>query len=100
MLLCLALCLGAVQVAMQQIRLSGAAATAARMIGRGDDAAAVLSRSGATSFDSVGKGGLRCVRLSADTSVAGIGALGVSLTARACAIDERTNVNLSQESGE
>jgi hypothetical protein len=88
-LLCLALCLGAVQVAVQQVRLSDAAAVAARLLGRGDDPGAVVSRSGATSYASTDHDGLRCVRLSATSSVAGIGALGVETTAQACAADER-----------
>jgi hypothetical protein len=88
-LLCLALCLGAVQVAVQQIRLSDAAAVAARMLGRGDDPAAVVSGSGASSYGVTEQDGLRCVRLSAKSSVAGIGALGVETKASACAADER-----------
>ncbi|MFF1877327.1 TadE family type IV pilus minor pilin [Leifsonia sp. NPDC058230] len=91
-LVCLAVCLGAMQVAVQQIRLSDAAAVAARMLGRGDDPASVVARSGASSYVSTEEDGLRCVRLSGTSSVAGIGALGVETTARACAIDDGREV--------
>jgi hypothetical protein len=88
-LLCLALCLGAVRVAVQQVRLSDAAAVAARMLGRGDDPTGVISRSGASSYSTTAQDGLRCVKLSTTNSAVGIGALGVETTARACAADER-----------
>ncbi|MFF1633505.1 TadE family type IV pilus minor pilin [Leifsonia sp. NPDC058248] len=86
-LVCLGLCMGAIQAVAQQVRLTDAAAVAARALGRGDDADGIVSRSGAA-IETERTGGLLCVRLTAASSVAGLGPLGVSTSARACALDD------------
>lgn len=84
-LLCLALCVGAVQAAAQQARLLGQAASAARVIGRGDPAPAPPA--GATR--TVGTDdGLVCVTVSAPRGAAGLGALGLTVSARSCVLDD------------
>jgi hypothetical protein len=84
-MLCLALCLGAVQAAAQQSRLLDHAASAARLIGRGDPPPA--SSPGATR--SVGhESGMVCVTVSAPSGVGGLGALGMAASARSCVLDE------------
>lgn len=83
-LMCLALCVGAVQAAAQQARLLDNAASAARLIGRGDPPPSPPA--GATRAVA-SDGALVCVTLSA-SSGAGLGALGVTVTARSCALDE------------
>lgn len=84
-LLCLALCVCAVQAAAQQARLLDHAASAARLIGRGD--AAPAPPAGATR--SVGAdGGLVCVTVSAPSRSAGLGALGITVSARSCVLDD------------
>ncbi|HEY8281697.1 MAG TPA: TadE family type IV pilus minor pilin [Leifsonia sp.] len=88
-LLCLALCLAAVQAAAQQIRLVDAAATAARLLARGDSADAAPISSGAR-MESEREDGLVCVRVSAESAGGVLGSLGLQLGARACALDETT----------
>ncbi|WP_295122692.1 hypothetical protein [uncultured Leifsonia sp.] len=84
-LLCLAVCVGAVQAAAQQARLLDHAATAARLIGRGE--VAPEPPSGATR--TVGSdAGLVCVTLSQQSNAAGLGALGVVVSARSCVLDD------------
>lgn len=84
-LLCLALCVSAVQAIAQQARLLDHAASAARLIGRGDAASAPPA--GATR--AVGAdGGLVCVTVSAPSRSAGLGALGVTVSARSCVLDD------------
>ncbi len=84
-LLCLALCVCAVQAVAQQARLLDHAASAARLIGRGD--AAPSPPAGATR--AVGAdGGLVCVTVSAPSRPAGLGALGVTVSARSCVLDD------------
>ncbi len=84
-LLCLAMCVGAVQAAAQQARLLDHAASAARLIGRGEPAPELPP--GATRV--VGSdGGLVCVTLSAPSGGAGLGALGVTVAARSCVLDD------------
>lgn len=84
-LLCLALCVGAVQAAGQQARLLDHAASSARLIGRGDPAPAPPA--GATRR--VGSdAGMVCVTVSAPSGAAGLGALGVEVSARSCVLDD------------
>lgn len=84
-LLCLALCVGAVQAAAQQAQLLDHAASAARLIGRGETAPGPPS--GATR--TVGSdAGLVCVTLSQQSHAAGLGALGVVVSARSCVLDD------------
>lgn len=89
-LLCLALCLGAVQAVAQQSRLVGDAASEARRLGRGDtmsvDASDPASRPGR--HDVEREGGMVCVTLTAPSQAPGLGALGITVSARQCAIDE------------
>jgi hypothetical protein len=81
-------CLGAVQVVGQQVRLTDAAGSAARLLARGDtldQAAGLLSGLGATvSSERVGE--FVCARLSAPSGFAPFEAAGLSLDARACAL--------------
>ena len=84
-LLCLALCVGAVQAAAQQARLLDHAAAAARLIGRGD--AAPAPPAGATR--EVGSdNGMVCVSVAAPSAAAGLGSLGLTVSARSCVLDD------------
>ncbi|QNE37612.1 hypothetical protein F1C12_08520 [Leifsonia shinshuensis] len=84
-LLCLALCVGAIQAAAQQARLLDHAAAAARLLGRGD--AAPRPPEGAAR--QVGSaGGLLCVTVTAPSAAGGLGALGLTVSARSCALDD------------
>jgi hypothetical protein len=85
-LACLVLCLGAVQGASQYAGLSGAAAVAARLAGRGDDPGAAHAPAGAE-MAVEHEGGLVCVTMSGGDGV-GLSRLGIRLSARACALDE------------
>jgi Flp pilus assembly protein TadG len=88
LMLCLGICIGAINIAAQQVRLIDAAAVAARLIGRGDDAATVITASGAREFDSSTVDGLVCVRLAVTHSLAGFEAFGIPSEANACAVAE------------
>ena len=84
-LLCLALCVGAIQATAQQARLLDHAATAARLIGRGDTAP--RAPDGATRR--VGSNdGLVCVTVTAPSGSAGLGVLGFTVSARSCVLDD------------
>lgn len=84
-LVCMALCVGAVQAAAQQARLLDHAAAAARLIGRGD--AAPPPPEGASRR--VGSGdGLLCVTVTAPSRAGGLGALGLTVSARSCVLDD------------
>ncbi|MFP3464337.1 hypothetical protein [Leifsonia sp. SIMBA_070] len=87
-LACLALCLGAVAGTAQYAGLVGAAAVAARLVGRGDDpgGAGGTVRDGAE-LAITRDGDLVCVSMTAANGGA-LAAIGVRLTARACALDE------------
>ncbi|WP_223694401.1 TadE family type IV pilus minor pilin [Leifsonia poae] len=89
-LMCLALCVGAIQAVAQQVRLTQAAAVAARMLGRGDDPGAVVTGAGAAGYESRQEGKLICVRIAAASGVTGLGAIGVVASAQACAANERS----------
>ncbi|MET1019346.1 MAG: TadE family type IV pilus minor pilin [Microterricola sp.] len=89
LLLVLALCLGAVQLVGQQLRLSDAAADAARAAARGDDpsrVAALVSHAvlGADLSLST-QGGFVCAEL-ASAPAAGLVSFGVRLSASSCAL--------------
>lgn len=84
-LLCLAVCVGAVQTAAQQARLRDDAATTARLIARGDPAAE--ARDGVTRSVESG-GGMLCVTVTAPSRAGGLGTLGLTASARSCAPDE------------
>ncbi|PPL19399.1 TadE family type IV pilus minor pilin [Microterricola pindariensis] len=87
--LVLALCLGAVSLLGQQLRLSDAAADAARAAGRGDDGARVLALvARAVPGASLGlerRGEFVCAELSSDASFGPAG-FGLRLTASSCAL--------------
>jgi hypothetical protein len=87
-MLCLGICIGAINIAVQQVRLVDAAAVAARLIGRGDDATTVIDASGAGEFDSSTVDGLVCVRLAVTHSLVGFEGFGVPSEANACAVSE------------
>ncbi|HEV7182945.1 MAG: TadE family type IV pilus minor pilin [Actinomycetales bacterium] len=87
--LCLALCVGAVQLIAQQVRLADAAAVAARLLGRGDDPGAVVTRSGASGYETSAEDGLLCVRLSARSPLGAAGMIGIDASAQACSVDQR-----------
>ena len=89
LLLVLALCLGAVQLVGQQLRLSDAAADAARAAARGDDSArvaALVSHAvlGADLSLST-QGDFVCAELGSAPASA-LASLGVRLTASSCAL--------------
>ena len=86
-LACIALCLGAVQTAGHQLRLVDKAAMTARMLARGDPAPA----GAAGAVRSVERlDGLVCVELASPSPISGVGALGLTVSARECALDEST----------
>jgi Flp pilus assembly protein TadG len=86
--LVLAVTIGAIQLAEEQLRIQAAAATAARSLGRGDavrlDGVAEISRNPvvATSHQN----GLVCVTLSIPAELGVIA--GIRLAARSCALDD------------
>ncbi len=89
-LLVLALCLGAVQVAGQQVRLTGAAAAAARSLARGDSEAAaaglVARLVGPAAISTEQQGDFVCVRLSAPSAFGALAAFGITVSAGSCAL--------------
>ncbi len=89
-MLVLVCCLGAVQTVGQQLRLSDAVADAARSLGRGDSAAEArgIARTlvGEAAFRSESDGRFVCVRLSAPSVFAPYAVLGLTVTARSCAL--------------
>lgn len=86
-LLCLALCLAAVQAGGQQLRLIDAAATAARLLARGDPAGDSSGLAG-VQLASERSGGLVCVTLSTAAEGGMLSSLGLTIRARSCALDE------------
>lgn len=84
-IVCLALCFGAVQAAAQQVRLVGEASTAARLLGRGDRPPAPAS---GASQQVQKEEGTVCVTMTAPSNAIGLGSLGMTATARECALDE------------
>jgi len=83
-------CLGAIQVVGQQVRLTDAAADAARALGRGDGvdrAAGLVRRSvGDVGFDTERRGEFVCARLSAPAAFGPFAAFGLTVAARSCAL--------------
>jgi Flp pilus assembly protein TadG len=88
--LVLAVCVGAVGVGSQQLRLQDAVADAARGLGRGESTAAVASRAAravaGSALASWQAGELVCARLSADAR-GPVTVAGLRLTAESCALD-------------
>lgn len=93
-MLCLALCVGAIQAAAQQARLLDHAAAAARLLGRGDPApqppTGAARRVGSAD-------GLLCVTVTAPSAVGGIGALGLTVSARSCVLDDTASDDVEGE---
>ncbi|TAM69246.1 MAG: hypothetical protein EPN48_07595 [Microbacteriaceae bacterium] len=89
-LLILACCLAVVTVIGQQVRMTDAAADGARTLARGDG----LDRATARVWHSVGtvalgtdrEGDFICVRLSAPAAFPPAALIGVTITARGCAL--------------
>jgi Flp pilus assembly protein TadG len=88
--LVLACCLGAIQVASQQVRLTDAAADAARTLARGDPpsvAAARVHRVAPTAVLSTSTSGdFVCVELSAPAGFGAAALAGVLVRASSCAL--------------
>lgn len=88
--LVLACCLGAVQIASQQVRLSDAAADAARTLARGDSVAVATSRmhrvAGDAQMSTSISGEFVCVELSAAAAVGPAALAGIRIRASACAL--------------
>jgi hypothetical protein len=74
----------------QQVRLTDAAADGARALGRGDSAGEAASRVaqsvGSVALSSSQDGDVVCVRLSAPASFGPAALIGVTITARGCAL--------------
>ena len=84
-ILLLALCLGGIQVAGQQLQLQDAAADVSRSVARGGDAAVAGRLPGARVATSA-TGDLVCVRLTMRSSSPIGFALGLTLSASSCAL--------------
>ena len=87
-LLVIAIGAGAVFAGAQAARLQGAAADAARLVGRGDSAALgalIATLPGRTSIDVAEGERLVCVTLSSPVVIPGLAATGFDVSARACA---------------
>lgn len=86
--LVLACCLSAMQIAGQQLRLQDAAAAAARSLSRGDPAADTVARliPGASLSRST-NGDLVCATVSAPSSALAGTVFGLTLRASSCALD-------------
>ncbi|GGE99824.1 TadE family type IV pilus minor pilin [Mycetocola zhadangensis] len=86
----LACCLGAVQVASQQVRLSDAAADAARTLARGDSLSVAASRvqrvAGEADISTSTSGDFICVELSASAGLGPALAAGIRIRASGCAL--------------
>ena len=89
-LVVLGCCLGAVQVVGQQVRMTDAAADAARSLARGDGAdhaAGLVHRSvGGVGFATERQGEFVCANLSAPAAFAPFAAFGLTVAAGSCAL--------------
>lgn len=88
--LVLGCCLGAVQVVGQQVRLTDAAADAARALARGDGAdraAGIVERSvRGASLSAERRGEFVCARLSVPSAFGPFAAFGLTVAAGSCAL--------------
>lgn len=85
----LALCIGAVMVVANEVRLTDTAATAARMLGRGDPESmvrAALATAGGVSFEVERSGELVCAAIEQPVGGGPFALPGVRLRARGCAL--------------
>ena len=99
-LVCLAVGIGAVQAGGQQLRLIDAAAVDARLLGRGDGARGMGTHSVPGLERAIAREqGMVCVTLSAPSTVLGLGAAGLRIGGRACALDESANAPNGQDGG-
>ena len=89
-ILVLGCCLGAVQVASQQVRLTDAAADAARTLARGDPVAVAAARvhrvAGTAAMSTSTQGDFVCVELSAPAGFGPASLAGVRVRASGCAL--------------
>lgn len=89
-LLVVALCLGMLQVAAQQVRYTDAAAVAARSLARGEAGAVASARAQAVASPSAlaseERGDFVCATVSGDAAVVLGDALGVVVSAASCAL--------------
>lgn len=89
-LVVVALCLGMLQVASQQVRYTDAAAVGARSLARGESAAVAsgraLSVAGPGSFSATERGEFVCGTVSGDAAVVLGQVLGVEVSAASCAL--------------
>lgn len=88
--LVLAACIGAVQVTGQQVRMTDAAASAARSLARGDDVttATAVARQvvGGVSLGTERRGQFVCARLIAPSAFLPFAAAGLRLEVSSCAL--------------
>lgn len=94
-LICLAVGIGAVQAGGHQLRLIDAAAVDARLLGRGDEPRGPGDAEPGVERATEREQGMVCVTLSAPSAILGLGAAGLRVSGRACALDES-----AQEAGE
>lgn len=89
-LIVVALCLGMLQVAAQQVRYTDAAAVAARSLARGETAAVASARAEAVAGPSTlvpeERGEFVCATVSGDAAVVLGDALGIVVSAAGCAL--------------
>lgn len=87
--LVLGCCLGAIHVVAQQVRMTDAAAGAARALGRGESADQAVSLVGSVlpgvSLSSESRGEFVCATLSAPSGIGPFALAGLTVTARSCA---------------
>lgn len=90
-LLVLAVCLGGVQIVGQQLRLTDAAADAARSLARGDSTAVAAARVhqgvGTTRMSTENSGEFVCVRLTSAAAFGPAASVGFTVAARGCALE-------------
>lgn len=99
-LVCLAVGIGAVQAGGQQLRLIDAAAVDARLLGRGDPPRAGDQGPGGDRRAVERVGGMVCVTMTARSVVVGLGAAGLRISGRACALDEMLDAPDAPTGGE
>jgi Flp pilus assembly protein TadG len=89
----LGLVIGGFQLVTEQLRLADAASDAARVLGRGDGDASAAgvaeSIAGKSSMTSSANGQFVCVQLEAASGFAPAAALGITVSARGCALAEQ-----------
>ncbi|PJJ55436.1 TadE family type IV pilus minor pilin [Compostimonas suwonensis] len=88
--LVLAFCLGGIQLATQNLRMTDAAADAARSLARGDGSDVAAGRAatiaGAVTMNTRQQGEFVCVELSAGSAFGPLALVGVEARAQSCAL--------------